>query len=125
MQLWREKSQQCWGYFYLCPSFTKCLAGTSNALAILSEGDFHTFFYRVYPVTLYKKLLTLLDFIFIFLNWKSDSVFRAVLGWALFPFMHKQYLLHLRQPSNSHYDLLRHAQVHCTISFSTFVLVHK
>ncbi len=51
--------------------------------------------------------------------------FRAVLYWALFPFMYKQYLLHLYQPSNSHYeyDLLRHAQNHCKISFSTFVLV--
>ena len=37
---------------------------------------------------------------------------RAVLGWALFPFMYKQYLLHLYKPSNSHYDLLRHAQIH-------------
>ena len=38
-------------------------------------------------------------------------------------FMAKHYLLHLYQPRNSHYDLLRYAQIYCKISFSAFVLV--
>ena len=52
------------------------------------------------------------------------AVFGQIFGWALFPFMDKQYLLHLYQPSKSHYDLLRHAHIHnCNISLSTFVLL--
>ncbi len=52
-----------------------------------------------------------------FLFTHEINILKAVLGWALFPFMYKQYLLHLYQPSNSHYDLLRNAQMHCKISF--------
>ncbi len=52
-----------------------------------------------------------------------DSVFGQSEAGPYFLSMDNHYLLHLYQPSNSRYDLLRHAQIHCKISIFTFVLV--